>query len=79
MTRYGFVIDIGRCNGCDVCVIACKDQFIGNAYSPYNVAQPDLGHLWMDVKTYERGTFPEVKASYIPLPCMHCADAPCQK
>ncbi len=41
MTRYGMVIDTTICLGCENCVLACKDEFVGNDYSPYSLAQPD--------------------------------------
>jgi Fe-S-cluster-containing dehydrogenase component len=41
MTRYGLVIDITKCTGCDTCLKACKDEFVGNDYPPYSVGQPD--------------------------------------
>ena len=40
------------------------------------LAQPD-GQAWIKVGEQERGSFPKVKVSYVPVPCQHCADAPC--
>ncbi len=72
------VIDLGKCIGCDACTIACRDQFAGNSYLPYSASMNDTGEPWMDLKTLETGTFPNTKASYFPLPCMQCDNAPCQ-
>jgi Fe-S-cluster-containing dehydrogenase component len=41
MTRYGMVIDVTLCIGCDYCLQVCKDEFVGNDYPPYSAAQPD--------------------------------------
>jgi len=79
MTKYGMVIDLGRCVGCDLCTLACNDQFIGNAYPGYNAAESETSQFWMDVQTTESGTFPNVQAANFPLPCMHCENPPCQK
>jgi len=38
--RYGLFIQNDICIGCSVCTIACKDEFIGNAFPGYNAAQP---------------------------------------
>ncbi len=72
-----FVIDVSKCNGCYNCQIACKDEHVGNDWSPYAKPQPDTGQFWLKLNEYVRGTFPKVKMHYLPLLCMHCEDAPC--
>jgi len=79
MARYGLIIDISHCNGCYNCQLACKDEFVGNDYPPYSLAQPDTGQFWMRIEERERGKYPWVKTAYTPIPCMHCEDAPCMK
>lgn len=41
MVRYGMLIEADRCIGCDICLKACKDEFVGNDYPPYSVSQPE--------------------------------------
>lgn len=77
MARYGFVIDITRCNGCYNCVLACKDEHFENEYPGYAAAQPMTGQFWMKMTERERGQFPKVKVAYTAIPCMHCENAPC--
>ncbi|MEW6667161.1 MAG: 4Fe-4S dicluster domain-containing protein [Thermodesulfobacteriota bacterium] len=77
MTRYGMLIDIGKCNGCYNCFLACRDEYAGNDYPPYSQAQPAAGQYWMNVSEKERGTYPKVKVDYLPLPCQHCREASC--
>ena len=72
-----FVIDVGICNGCYSCQIACKDEHVGNDWSPYAKPEPDTGQFWMRLTEHIRGTVPKVKMHYIPIPCMHCDEAPC--
>lgn len=72
-----FIINIDRCSGCWCCVVACKDEHVGNDWTPYAKPQPLTGHFWIKVKDMERGTIPKVKVSYIPILCMHCRNAPC--
>jgi len=79
MARYGMVIDVTRCNGCYNCFLACRDEYCGNDYPPYSLAQPMSGHFWMKIVERERGKYPKVKVAYTPIPCMHCDDAPCVK
>jgi Fe-S-cluster-containing dehydrogenase component len=71
------VIDITKCNGCFNCQIACKDEHVGNDWSPYAKPQPDTGHFWMKVTDMVRGTVPKVKITYLLDVCQHCDDAPC--
>jgi len=77
MTRYAMVIDVTRCTGCHNCFLACRDEHAGNDHLPVAAAQPELGHRWIDVQEHERGAFPKVKVSYVPVPCQQCAEAPC--
>ncbi len=79
MTKWGLVIDISKCNACYCCFIACKDEYWDNDYPPYTAAQPRYGQAWMNIARHERGKHPYVKVAYMPVPCMHCEDAPCIK
>lgn len=73
------LIDVSSCINCEVCVVACKDEHFENSYPPYTESQPETGHFWMKVNVVERGKIPKLKVASIPLPCMHCDDAPCIK
>jgi Fe-S-cluster-containing dehydrogenase component len=77
MARYGMLINIDRCNGCYNCFLACRDEFEGNDYPPYSVAQPAEGKSWMKVTEKERGSTPKIKVDYVPVPCLQCGNAPC--
>jgi Fe-S-cluster-containing dehydrogenase component len=72
-----FVIDIAKCNGCYNCQVACKEEHVGNDWTPYAKPQPDTGQFWMKMHEKVRGTVPKVKVTYVPTPCMHCGDAKC--
>lgn len=77
MTRLSFLIDVTRCSGCHNCFVACRDEHYGNDYAPYSAPQPLEGQFWMQVKEIERGAYPRPKVDYVPIPCQHCAEAPC--
>src|SRR5512139_734003 len=74
-----FVIDVGICNGCYCCQIACKDEHVGNDWTPYAKPQPDTGQFWLRQNEFIHGTVPKVKMHYQPVLCVHCDDAPCIK
>ena len=61
-----FLLDIGRCIGCEACVVACKT---GNEL-------PE-GMAYINIKSRVTGTFPNLKGSIDNLRCLHCADAAC--
>ena len=79
MGKKEFFIDLDECTGCNLCMIACKDEHVGNSHMPYTKEQPDTGHFWMNVKGMERGQVPKVRVTYLPLLCQHCDNAPCMK
>ena len=66
MARYGMVIDLKRCIGCQACTVACKAE---------NLTPPNI--RWNKVMDYTTGTFPKTRRRFIPRPCMHCTDAAC--
>lgn len=75
MTKFGMVIDLTRCMGCQTCVTACKMQ--------NNVP---MGMLWNrvitngeDVLDGVEGVYPHVSRQYVPIACQHCENAPCVK
>jgi len=73
------LIDVRKCIGCYNCVLACKDEHCGNEYPGYSAAQPMTGHFWIKIIERERGVYPKVKMSFIPVLCMHCENASCVK
>jgi tetrathionate reductase subunit B len=75
--KYAMLIDTTRCCLCTTCVVACKDEFVGNPYPPYSYPQPDSGQQWIKLLEIEKGKYPYPKIYPIPLLCMHCDKAPC--
>jgi len=79
MKKWNLVIDISKCHDCNNCFLSCKDEYFENDFPPYSVAQPRHGHRWMNIMRKERGQYPKVDVAYLPIPCMHCDDAHCEK
>ena len=77
MKSWHLIIDVARCHDCNDCFLADKDEFVDNEFPPYSAAQPWHGHRWMNIKRKERGQYPVVQTAYLPMPCMHCDEAPC--
>lgn len=79
MARWGMVIDLDRCNGCQACVVACKVENNVAPTGPGEAAQA-RSISWMRLASMavpEHGT--ERSEQLIPLPCMHCENPPCVK
>lgn len=77
MTKWNFIIDIEKCEDCNNCFLACKDEHVDNEWPGYTASQPRHGHRWINIMRKERGQFPLIDAAYRPTICMHCDDAPC--
>jgi Fe-S-cluster-containing dehydrogenase component len=71
------IINYDICNGCYNCQIACKDEHVGNDWTPYAKPQPLTGHFWMKVTDMVRGAIPKVRVTYLHDVCQHCDEAPC--
>ena len=65
--QYGIYIDENRCMGCFACVVACKDW--------HDV--PAGPASWLRIKTIEKGRYPDLFVSFLPLLCNHCLDPAC--
>lgn len=79
MKKWHIVIDVEKCEGCNNCFLACKDEHVDNDFPGYALAQPDHGHRWMNIMMNIRGQYPLIDMAYLPVPCMHCDNAPCIK
>ena len=74
-----FVFDADACTGCRNCQLACKDEHVGNDWSPIALPQPDTGQFWLKLEEKVRGQVPKVKVSYVARMCQHCDAAPCMQ
>ncbi|MFZ7132833.1 MAG: 4Fe-4S dicluster domain-containing protein [Eubacteriales bacterium] len=72
-----FVNDIDRCEGCYMCQMSCKDEHVGNDWTPYAKPQPEWGQFWGKLYDYTRGNSPQVTTSFVFVPCQHCENASC--
>lgn len=78
MPRWGMVIDLDRCTGCQACVVSCQAE--------NNQPVPEAGEArrgrsisWMELLPVVEGEYPRVKMSMMPRPCMQCDRPPCVK
>ena len=79
MKKWNLIVDVAKCHDCNNCFLSCKDEYVDNDWKPFSLGQPWHGHRWMNIMRKERGQYPMVDVAYLPLPCVHCDDAPCMK
>jgi Fe-S-cluster-containing dehydrogenase component len=79
MKNWYLIIDVEKCENCNNCFLACKDEHVDNDWPGYAGPQTGQGRSWINILTNERGEFPFIDVGYLPVPCMHCDNAPCIK
>ena len=75
--RWGMVIDLDRCTGCESCVAACHSE---NNIATVNAGEAARGRTmhWIHVERYWEGEFPDIRARFQPVLCQQCDAAPCE-
>lgn len=79
MEKWNLIVDVSECTNCNLCALACQDEYVGNDWPGVAAEMPRHGHRWIDIKRKERGQPPVVDVAYVPVMCQHCDDAPCMK
>ena len=68
MARYGMVIDLNICIGCNACTMACKAE---HATPP--------GVFYSKVLEKEVGKYPAARRVFLPVLCNHCKNPACEE
>ena len=76
---WNLIIDVARCENCNNCVLANKDEYVGNDFPGYSAPQELHGAGTIRIQRQVRGERHMVDAAYLPTMCNHCDNAPCIK
>ena len=68
MAKWGMVIDLSKCTGCQACAVACSTE---------NNKLP--GENYMQVIFMQQGKSSNERFTWFPRPCQHCTNPPCVK
>lgn len=79
MRKWNLIVDIGRCENCHNCVIAQRDEHVGNDYPGYAAPASLAAEAPIRILRRVQGQAPMVETTYLPVLCNHCDDAPCIK
>lgn len=64
--KWGMVIDLRKCVGCDTCTVSCKSENRTPPGMSYNIVLETM-----------KGDFPNISLVNLPRPCMQCDKPPC--
>jgi Fe-S-cluster-containing dehydrogenase component len=77
MSKWNLIINVGRCENCYNCVIAERDEHVGNDFPGYAAPAAAVGDSPIRILRRVQGSPPMVETTYLPVMCNHCDDAPC--
>jgi Fe-S-cluster-containing dehydrogenase component len=75
--KWTMVVDVDRCTGCNACVVACHAENNVPIQTEQETARGRAIH-WIRVERYWEGTYPNVRARFLPVMCQQCNRAPCE-
>ncbi|MBI4562644.1 MAG: 4Fe-4S dicluster domain-containing protein, partial [Candidatus Rokubacteria bacterium] len=75
--RWGMVVDIDACTGCQACVVACQAEnnvaVAGKEQLAYG-----RGMHWLRLERWREGKPDHPETLFLPMFCQHCEIAPCE-
>ena len=79
MTQLNLIVDVALCENCNTCILATKDEYVGNSFPGYSAGHARHGRSVIDITRHVRGSGHMVDVTYLPAMCNHCDNAPCIK
>jgi Fe-S-cluster-containing dehydrogenase component len=79
MDKWNLIVDVPLCENCNNCVLAEKDELVGNSFPGYSAPHAAQGRGVIEIQRQIRGRAPMVDVAYLPTLCNHCDNAPCMQ
>lgn len=79
MKTMHMIVDVEKCVGCFNCMLACKDEHVGNRWMPYTDEQRKHGDKWINPTSYERGKAPYTEFCFVTRTCYQCDNPACME
>lgn len=77
MSKWNLIVDVAECHNCHNCVVAAKDELVGNDFPGYSAPHPAQGPGVIRIERQVRGSGHHLDTSHLPRLCQHCDAAPC--
>jgi Fe-S-cluster-containing dehydrogenase component len=75
--KWTMAVDMDKCTGCNACMVACHAENNVPTQTALEIAK-GRGMHWIHLERYWDGSYPAVKASFLPMLCQQCGRAPCE-
>jgi Fe-S-cluster-containing dehydrogenase component len=75
--KWTMAVDMDKCTGCNACMVACHAENNVPIQTADQIAK-GRGMHWIHLERYWDGSYPAVKANFLPMLCQQCNRAPCE-
>lgn len=79
MKKWNLIVHVGRCENCQNCVIAARDEHVGNNFPGYAAPAAPSAESPIRILRRVQGASHMIETTYLPVMCNHCDDAPCMR